>query len=174
MADAKAKENADQKKPRVITLRGATARDCSRLYDCLIRYFEECSLFYPPPVEADTMAWGLGIINKGGCIVAECEGKIIGSVGIEVGFYPWNVSVKYLNGVWLWVAPEYRNGLTGVRLMKAAKEVADKNGLGIRLDEVWKYRTFLMGKMKERLGFHHVGGNYVYFPLDPNREEAEH
>lgn len=130
-------------------------------------------MFYPSPVEADTMAWGLGIINKGGVIVAECEGKIVGSVGIELGFYPWNLQSKYLNGVWLWVIPEFRNGSTGVRLLKAAKDVADKNGLAIRLDEIWKYRSFLMGKLKERMGFHHVGGNFIYIPGDPNVSEAE-
>lgn len=175
MADAKAKENAvkSAKPPRQITLRGATAIDCTEIYRCLIRYFEECSMFYPEPVEADTMAWGLGVINKGGVIVAECEGKIIGSVGLELGIYPWNSKVNYLNGVWLWVLPEYRNGSTGVRLIKAAKEVADKNSLGLRLDEVWKYRSFLMGKLKERLGFHQVGGNWVYIPGDPNVSEAE-
>lgn len=175
MANAKAKEIVDQTKPppRVITIRAAGARDATPLYDCLFGYFDECSMFYPPPIEADLMAWGLGVVNKGGCILAECEGKIVGSLGLELGFYPWNHKVTFLNGVWLYVVPEFRNGSTGVRLIKAAKEIADKNSTGLRLDEVWKYRPFLMGKLKERLGFHHVGGNWVYLPGDPNVGDAE-
>lgn len=176
MANAKARDNAvnEKPKPRAIILRGATARDTTQIYDCLIRYFDECKLFYPPPVEADVISWGLGIVNKGGVIVAECEGKIIGSSGVEMGIVPWNHSAKYLNSVWLWVDPEFRNGSTGVRLIKATKDIADKNGLPLRLDEIWAYRPFLMGKLKERLGFHNLGGNWGYFPNDPNRAEAEH
>lgn len=150
--------------PRQITIRPAHVRDVSPLYDLLIRYFDDLALLYPGPVPGPTMAWGLTIIIKGGVVVAEENGVLIGSVGLEIGQYPWAPSVSYLNGCWFYVAPEYRRGGTADRLMKAAKEIAAKNNMGLRLDSVWGVENELQDRYRARHGFRYVGGNHVWFP----------
>lgn len=153
-----------------IVLRTATPRDASALYDVLIRYFEELKLFYPPPVEGPTMAWGLSIILKGGVIVAEQNGEILGSIGLEIGNFPWAPSVSYLNGVWFYVAPERRKGLVAERLMRSAKDTGIKMGLAVRLDNVFGIEPELQDKYRQRHGFAYVGGNHVWFPPAPVQE----
>lgn len=156
------------KPKRMIALRAATPRDITALYDCLIEYFAECALYYPGAVEKDAMAWGMGIIMDGGCIVAECDGKIIGSVGVAMAVYPWNKSVRYLDSVWLFVIPAFRKGGTGIKLIEAAKQIAVANKMALRLDEVMGFEVDLLGKLKQRMGFHRVGGNWAFIPGDPN------
>lgn len=155
--------------PRVINMRLATSRDLTEIYDCLIQYFKDVAMPYPSPVEKDVIAWGLRVVEQDGVVVAECDGRIIGSVGLELGTFPWNHGARYLNAVWCFVLPDFRNGSTGVRLIEQAKRLADKNGLPLRMDEIWAYRSFLMGKLKERKGFTNVGSNWAYFPPDINR-----
>lgn len=147
-----------------IGLRAAVPRDATELYDVLLRYFDELKLFYPAPVPAPTMAWGLGIIVKGGVVVAVQDEKIVGSIGMEIGHFPWAPSVGYLNGVWFYVAPERRGGDTANRLMKAAKDMARENKMGLRLDNVWGVEPRLQDRYREIHGFQYVGGNHVWFP----------
>lgn len=165
-AAARHNENAPEpvRPKRNITLRTATPRDCSPLYDVLIRYFEELKLVYPPPVEAPTMAWGLSIIARGGVVVAVEDDEIIGSVGVEVGQFPWNPATTYLNGVWFYVVPERRAGGTANKLMEAAKNLARKNKMGLRLDNVWGMAPERQDRYREMNGFIYVGGNHVWFP----------
>jgi GNAT superfamily N-acetyltransferase len=148
----------------VISFRRATARDLTQLYDCLLHYFDELSFAYPGVNETDVVTWGLGVVNGGGCIVAECDGKIIGSVGMEVSTFPWNRANRYLNSVWLFVVPEFRKGGTGIRLMKLAKDIAKSNEMPVMLGEVFGFEPELLGKIKQVLGFKHVGGNYIWIP----------
>lgn len=149
---------------RNIVIRAAVPRDATALYDVLIRYFEELALFYPGPVEGPTMAWGLSVLVKGGVIVATENDQIIGSVGMEMGQYPWAPAVNYLNGVWFYVAPEYRRGGTAERLMKAAKDIAERNKMALRLDNVWGVEVELQDRWRKQHGFKYVGGNHVWFP----------
>lgn len=167
MATPKKNKNPTPGAKLQITLRQATARDATPLYNVLIRYFDELKLFYPPPIESNTMAWGLTIVVGGGCTIAEADGEIIGCVGLEIGQFPWNPTVKYLNGVWFYVAPERRKGAVAEKLMSAAKAVAAKNGMALRLDNIWGVEPELQDRYRQMHGFQYVGGNHVWFPSPP-------
>lgn len=147
-----------------ITLRQATAHDATPLYDLLIRYFDELKLFYPAPIEAPTMAWGLTIVVNSGVTLAMEGDKIIGSIGLELGRFPWNPTVQYLNGVWFYVAPERRKGRTAERLIAAAKAVGQKNNMAVRLDNIWGIEPELQDRYRQQHGFKYAGGNHVWFP----------
>lgn len=146
-----------------IKIRMARPLDASPLYRVLIRYFDELPMPYPAPDEAVAMAWGLGLIIRGGVVVAEEGGKIIGTVGLEQGVLPW-CNVPYLNGVWFYVAPERRSGGTADHLMKAAKNIAAQNKLSLRLDNVWGVKPEAQDRWRRKNGFTYVGGNNVWFP----------
>lgn len=152
--------------PPTIGIGAATVRDSVKLYEMLLRYFEDMQHFYPMPVEAPTFAWGLAIVMKGGVIVAKdmATGEIIGSVGLEVGQFPWAPTVNYLNGVWFYVAPERRKGGVANMLMKAAKDIATANKMRLRLDSISGIEPELQDRYRKAHGFRHVGGNHVWFP----------
>ncbi len=149
---------------RNIFLRNANALDVVALYRVLIRYFEELKLFYPAPVMEPTLAWGLGLILKGGVTLAIEDNKIIGSVGLEIGHFPWAPTMAYLNGVWFYVTPERRAGGTANQLMRAAKETGMKMNLPVRLDSIWGVEPELQDRYRKIHGFQYVGGNHVWFP----------
>jgi GNAT superfamily N-acetyltransferase len=153
-------------KAPTIGIGAATAKDCVALYHVLIRYFEDMAHFYPPPVENPTLAWGLGIIMKGGVVIAKDmeTGEIVGSVGVEVGHFPWAPSIAYLNGLWFYVAPERRKGGVANMLMKAAKDIAILNKMSLRLDSISGIEPELQDRYRKIHGFKYVGGNHVWFP----------
>lgn len=164
---SRARNNENEPEPVIrhsITIRGAVPRDCTPLYDLLVQYFDGLTLLYPGPVEAPTMAWGLSVIVKGGVFVAEQDGKLIGSVGLEFGNFPWAPSERYLNGVWFYVTPERRQGGTATRLMNVAKDTARRNKCSLRLDNVWGVEPERQDRYREINGFRFVGGNHVWFP----------
>lgn len=155
-----------QRKPIRIGLRMATALDSTALWHLLVRYFDDLKLFYPPPVMNPTIAWGLSLVMKNQVIVAfdEDTGDLVGSVGLEVGHFPWSPDSAYLNGEWFYVAPERRAGGTADRLMKAAKDMAARNGMALRLDSIWGVAPELQDRYRKNHGFQYVGGNHVWFP----------
>lgn len=157
---------APQPKGTRIGTGAATVLDCVALYEVLIRYFEDMAHFYPPPVRDPTMAWGMGIILKGGVVIAKDldSGEIVGTVGLEVGNFPWNPSIAYLNGVWFYVAPERRKGGVANMLMKAAKDIATSNKMSLRLDSISGIEPELQDRYRKIHGFQYVGGNHVWFP----------
>lgn len=147
-----------------ITIRQAVPRDATPLYDLLVRYFDGLSLLYPGPVPGPTMAWGLSVLVKGGVFVAEESGELIGSVGLELGHFPWAPTVPYLNGVWFYVIAERRRGGTAAKLMQVAKDTARQNKCALRLDNVWGVEPERQDRYREINGFRYVGGNHVWFP----------
>lgn len=167
---AASKKPVEPAKKLAITTRKAFPADVVALYRVLVRYFEELSFAYPAPVEGPTIAWGLAVIIKNGVIVAEADGEIVGSVGLEVGNFPWAPMEKYLNGVWFYVAPERRKGGTAEKLMVDAKGAAEAMGLALRLDNIFGIEPKLQDVWRERHGFKYVGGNHVWFPPPPTVE----
>lgn len=155
---------------RFIRLRAATARDITPLIDLLLHYFDECAMFYPGADINACVAKGITCIRQGGCIVAESEGTLIGCFAMELDEYWWNPAAKILNALLVYVLPEFRKGATGIKLIEAAQEVARLNNLPLSMTQIWKFSPLLMERLNKRLGFHHVGGTFVYIPNSP----AEH
>jgi len=170
LGSAAATPAADRKPIRIAT-RLATPLDVPALWHLLIRYFDDLKLFYPPPDMNPTIAWGLTMIMKNLVVVAEDldTGALVGSIGMDVGTFPWNPEFHYLNGEWFYVAPERRGGGTADKLMKVAKDIAAKNGLPLRLDSIWGVAPELQDRYRKNHGFQYVGGNHVWFPPAPDR-----
>lgn len=162
----KPKANIPVTKKVDFRLRAATVRDATALYDMLLAYFA-LNPKMPAPLPNPTMAWGLGVIMRDGCVIAEIDGKIVGSLGVERGNFPWNPGVPYLNMVWLYVIPERRGGGTANRLLKAAKDIAANNGIMVRVDNIWGIDAVAQDRWREIHGFQYVGGNYVWHPPPP-------
>lgn len=151
-------------RPGEIIVRAATVLDATPLYRIINRYLEENPMGYPPPVPNSAMAWGLALVMKGGVVVAEQDRRLIASVAVEVGNFAWNPGAKYLNGVWIYVAPEHRSGGVGNRLIKAAKDIAKSNNLPLRLDNIFGIEPEVQDRWREMHGFRYLGGNHGWWP----------
>ena len=144
-----------------ITLRMAKATDVIALYDLLKVYFELNS-DYPRPVDIETIAWGLTIINAMGAVLAvNSKGEIVGSLGVEQGAFPWNRGVPYLNMVWIYVKPERWRGVVANQLIQAAKDIAAARKMMLRMDNIWGVEADLQDRWRQQNGFKYMGGNHV-------------
>lgn len=150
-----------------ISIRPANVLDSVALLTILYRYFDDLKFAYPQIDPGDALKWGIGLIQQNLVFLAMDGHTIVGSVGMEVGTFPWNTKFRYFNGVWFYVAPERRAGGTAGRLMKAAKDVAAANAMPLRLDNIWGIEPELQDRFREIHGFKHVGGNHVWFPPLP-------
>lgn len=154
-----------------IKIRPANVTDCNAVLVLLARYFEELKLAYPPMDPWDALEWGTGVIRKGGCVVAEVDSQLVGSIGLEIGGFPWATKYRYLNSCWFYVAPERRKGSVATRLVTAAKDIAIANNMALRIDNVFGIEPELQDRYREMLGFQYVGGNHVWFPPAPAPKE---
>lgn len=149
---------------RTSTIRKANPRDLSALYDCLVHYFDECSMLYPGVHEAAGCTRLLHAINAGGVILAELDGQIIGATAVEIGKYDWNPDVKFLNMPFLFVLPKYRTAGTAKRLVSALKEIAVLHKTHLHASLFWKHFPDLLDEFMKRQGFEYVGGTFVFIP----------
>lgn len=158
---------------RHIAIRAATAIDNVAIYRLLLRYFEELpkEIPYPRPVETPTVAWILGLIARQGVVVLETEGRIIGSAALEVDRFAWNPMTEHLHGHWLYVAPEFRKGGAGAKLIETVKDVARRNGKNVMVGAIWGYEPELMDRMFAMKGFVRVGSAYLWSPTFEKKEE---
>lgn len=63
------------------------------------------------------------VLKEGMTFVAKLDGKAIGTLALtELKF--WYAKQTFLQDAWLYVAPEYRKGVVGIQLMRAAKDEA--------------------------------------------------
>lgn len=147
-----------------ITLRAAHAGDAGALYDVLLDYFSDPSCPWPRPLGLEGEAWVSELCHEGASIVAECDGWIVGSVGLEISNFPWNSQARHLFGHWLYVVPEFRAGGTGRRLIEAAKAVARTNHMNLLMGSIWGYRPEQMNRLMQTMGFRLVGSAYLWTP----------
>lgn len=65
------------------------------------------------------------VLNEGMTFVARIDGQAVGTLALtELPF--WYSKSTFLQDAWLYVKPEYRKGLVGVKLMRAARDEAQK------------------------------------------------
>jgi GNAT superfamily N-acetyltransferase len=151
-----------------IQTRLATVLDVVALLGLLYHYFDDLKFAYPQIDPADAIEWGLSLIKQNLVIVALADNRLIGSIGMERGTFPWNKRFSYLNGVWFYVSPERRAGGTAGKLMQIAKDMAAANKLALRLDNIWGIEPELQDRFRQQHGFTYVGGNHVWFPPPPD------
>ncbi len=157
-----------KKKQVEIKLRMARARDIIVLLDMLTVYFDLNPSMPKPESEMTMIAWGLGVINRNGCIVAvNQDDDIIGTIAFEIGNWPWAPKTSYMNMVWFYVVEERRAGGTANQLIKAIRDIAVRSNMMLRIDNMWGFEPEKQDRYREINGFTYMGGNHVWFPPPP-------
>ncbi len=149
--------------PDNIVLRMATVLDSTPLFQFLMPYFT----MNPKYGEVDpnaAMLWGISVVAQNQCVVATVGDQIIGSAAYEVHFFPWNPAKRWLNMVWMYVVPERRSGSLANRLDKTMRDIAARNAMPLRSDNIWGIDPERQDDWRRRLGYEYVGGNWAWFP----------
>lgn len=103
-----------------VELRWATHDDLLEIATLLNEMHEEIGAFDLAPQK---MRDHIGeILTEGKCLVAEAEGEIVGSIGLQ-GSEPWYSTTKIIVDSWIFVSPRVQKRLSVFRAM--VKEVQE-------------------------------------------------
>lgn len=107
-------------------IRFATFEDAPQIWDLLMLLHQEQALFsLHPPTLANTLAKAIG---DGNCLIAEKDGKVIGSFAWAITETYFSVE-QFASDLWLFIHPEHRTGSTALRLKRAMKKAVKDKGL---------------------------------------------
>lgn len=102
------------------------------------------------------------VFKEGLIIVAEVDGKIVGSIGLIARQW-WFSDRWFLGDNWIFVSKDHRKSRIAIQMLKRAKQFADKTGLPLFVDIF----SFNQVKRKNRLFrryFTPIGEGFCYLP----------
>ena len=113
------------------------------------------------PVNSEKLTTAINnALHRGVVIVAEVDGRIIGSIGgMETS--DWWSSEKYLADMWFFVYKEHRKSNIASKLIKSFMQVAKEANVKIKLGHVYSGDGERKDKFYERLGLSKVGSLYT-------------
>lgn len=157
-----------------ITLRTAKPADAVAVMQAIRPMHEESAIQFPPIVEADALRWIIDVIERGFVVLAEVDGRIVGTLGLRVQTYPWNARVPFLYNTWFYVAPEFRKGGTAAKLLDKAKAAHHQHhGIGVLVDITTAVDAARKDRFMAAMGFTYMGGLFAYGLDKPAAAGAE-
>jgi predicted N-acetyltransferase YhbS len=155
-----------------IVIRKAKPLDAVKIVRLLLPAYEEMGGYYPEPNELLTLNWITGLLNEGHVIVAEKEGRVIGSVALSNYRFPWSEKY-YLYVDWLFVSRAFRAEGVFEALMQVVHTFADDQDAPI-------YGGISAGKdarLKDRLmqmkGYTYLGGQFMRLEAGKDGQRRE-
>lgn len=146
-----------------IKIRKAVPEDMPALFPMLVRAFEEAPVKVPLPEKIPGMQWALRIMQAGVIYIAEADGIMVGSIGIEMKIFPWTANSPLLNDTWFYVTPEYRRTRVASHLLDKIKKHVHETKIPFFGGVNWGGdRVELKDRLIQMHGFKYVGGNFTY------------
>jgi|TARA_R110000803_G_scaffold60341_1_gene119526 N-acetylglutamate synthase-like GNAT family acetyltransferase len=141
-------------------IREATMQDIKPIYEMLLNMHSETKIKLAP-VKPEKLYNTIKLaLEEGIVLVAEVEGKIIGSLG-GMKNCDWWSDEKHLSDIWYYVAPEKRNSLAAIKLVKNFIYSGNSAKLKIKLGHVFSGDIERKDKFFERLGLTKAGSLFV-------------
>ena len=99
-------------------------------------------------------------IHKGIVLVAEIEGKIIGSIG-GMANSDWWSEEQHLGDLWFYIYPNKRNSRAAVKLVRTFINVGKEINMKVKLGHFYSGDIDRKDKFFDRLGFVKTGSLYT-------------
>ena len=100
------------------------------------------------------------VLHRGAAIVAEVDGKIVGSIG-GMQTSDWWSDKLYLADLWFFVYKEHRKSRAALRLVKSFLEIGQNTNIKVKLGHVYSGDIDRKDNFYERLGMAKVGSLYM-------------
>ena len=141
-------------------LRLATVEDLSELYMMLYVMHSE-TVDGTSPINSEKLTAVISdALHRGIVIVAEVNGKIVGSIGgMETS--DWWSDKLYLADLWFFVYKEHRNSRAALKLVKSFLEIGRDAKIQVKLGHVYSGDIDRKDNFYERLGMAKVGSLYM-------------
>ena len=152
------------KERKVVGIRKATPADIIKIYRVIKDAFDETTVAFPPVDEANSIAWIHSVITNGLVYVAEYAGRIVGSLGMNVDFFPWarQEHARHLNTAWLYVHPKYRKTGAADALVNKSLEFAKATNMLATFGIMMDHNVELKERFLKMKGMDYVGASFIY------------
>ena len=141
-------------------IRVATPLDISALYGML--HVMHCETVHDvSPIRSDKLIAAISkCIHDGGVLVAEVDGRIIGSIG-GAEMTDWWSDKKYLADKWFFVYRQHRKSTSDTLLSKKFMKIGQEAGVPVKLGHVYSGDIDRKDNFYERLGLCKVGSLFT-------------
>jgi hypothetical protein len=134
--------------------------DVSEIHKMLIDMYSRIEIPASPLSEKKVLEVIKSAMEKGIVIVAEVEGKIIGSLG-GMANSDWWSDQKHLSDIWFYVSPDKRNSRAAVKLVKCFIKIGKEIKMKVKLGHYYSGDIERKDKFFDRLGFVKAGSLYT-------------
>ena len=141
-------------------IRRAVPEDVSQIHKMLIDMYSRIEIPASPLSEKKVLDVVKSAMEKGIVIVAEVEGKIIGSLGGMTNSDWWSEQ-KHLSDIWFYVSPDKRNSRAAVKLVKCFIKIGKEIKMKVKLGHYYSGDIERKDKFFDRLGFVKAGSLYT-------------
>jgi hypothetical protein len=141
-------------------IRRAVPEDVSEIHKMLIDMYSRIEIPASPLSEKKVLEVIKSAMEKGIVIVAEVEGKIIGSLG-GMANSDWWSDQKHLSDIWFYVSPDKRNSRAAVKLVKCFIKIGKEIKMKVKLGHYYSGDIERKDKFFDRLGFVKAGSLYT-------------
>ena len=141
-------------------IRRAVPEDVSEIHKMLIDMYSRIEIPASPLSEKKVLEVIKSAMEKGIVIVAEVEGKIIGSLG-GMANSDWWSEQKHLSDIWFYVSPDKRNSRAAVKLVKCFIKIGKEIKMKVKLGHYSSGDIERKDKFFDRLGFVKAGSLYT-------------
>jgi len=141
-------------------IRRAVPEDVSEIHKMLIDMYSRIEIPASPLSEKKVLDVVKSAMEKGIVIVAEVEGKIIGSLG-GMANSDWWSEQKHLSDIWFYVSPDKRNSRAAVKLVKCFIKIGKEIKMKVKLGHYYSGDIERKDKFFDRLGFVKAGSLYT-------------
>ena len=141
-------------------IRRAVPEDVSELHKMLIDMYSRVEIPASPLSEKKVLEVIKSAMEKGIVIVAEVEGKIIGSLG-GMANSDWWSDQKHLSDIWFYVSPDKQNSRAAVKLVKCFIKIGKEINMKVKLGHYYSGDIERKDKFFDRLGFVRTGSLYT-------------
>ena len=141
-------------------IRRAVPEDVSEIHKMLIDMYSRIEIPASPLSEKKVLDVIKSAMEKGIVIVAEVEGKIIGSLG-GMANSDWWSEQKHLSDIWFYVSPDKRNSRAAVKLVKCFIKIGKEIKMKVKLGHYYSGDIERKDKFFDRLGFVKAGSLYT-------------
>jgi len=141
-------------------IRTATVLDLSALYGMLHVMHEESEYTVSTINSEKGTAAISSALHRGVVLVAEVDGKIVGSIGgMETS--DWWSSDIYLADLWFYVYKDWRNSTIAVKLIKKFMDIGKNANIKVKLGHIHGGDTDRKDNFYTRLGLVKTGSMYL-------------
>ena len=155
---------------KTIKVRRAEPKDIVNIAKLLKGGWRQQTLQFAPIDDACGYRWILSILEQGFVVVADLNGRIVGTASAEP--YRPNWSRKWLMDMsFLYVLPSFRRDGIAEKLIQAVTNFADKHGAGLTFGIETMDKPLIKDRLLKIAGWTYAGGNFLRPPKEDGRKQ---